>query len=204
MPDIAAELGVSRGSVSLWTRDIEVVVRRRASPRAPNSLQRAKQAEIDTLLAEGRARIGELSERDLLIAGAALYAGEGAKADGKVVFANSDPLMMAMFCAWLRTCFDIDERRLRFRLYLHEGLDLGVAETFWSESTGIPTSQFQAAYRAVADPTRRSSKHPMGCASVIYCRSRTHRAIMGLVQALLTSTGHSGVAQLAEQTTVNR
>jgi hypothetical protein len=31
-------------------------------------------------LEAGRARIGQLSERDLLIAGTALYAGEGSKA----------------------------------------------------------------------------------------------------------------------------
>ncbi|MCU1485510.1 MAG: putative ATPase subunit of terminase (gpP-like), partial [Actinomycetia bacterium] len=58
MPDIGAELGVSRGSVSAWTRDIPVVVRRRTSPRAPNALQRAKAAEVERLLAEGRERIG--------------------------------------------------------------------------------------------------------------------------------------------------
>jgi transcriptional regulator with XRE-family HTH domain len=60
MPDIAAELGVSRGSVSLWTRDVpfEPRARTRARSRGPNALQRAKQAEIDRLLDEGRARIG--------------------------------------------------------------------------------------------------------------------------------------------------
>ena len=192
MPDIAAELDVSRGSVSAWTRDIEVEPRprRRARSRAPNALQRAKAAEIEALLAEGRTRIGELSERDLLIAGTALYAGEGGKTRDKVVFANSDPEMVAMFCRWLRTTFAIDETRLRFRLYLHEGLDLEAANRFWSELTGIPSGQFQRPYRAIADATRRSNKHEMGCASVIYCCSRTHRAISGLVDALLTSTSH--------------
>jgi hypothetical protein len=188
MPDIAAELGVSRGSVSAWTRDIEVVVHRRASPRAPNRLQRAKAAEVEAGLAAGRQRIGELSDRDLLVAGTALYAGEGAKTDGSVRFANSDPRMVAMFCTWLRTCFSIDEARLRVRLYLHEGLDLDAAESFWAELTGIPRAQFTAPYRAAPDPSIRRSKHPMGCPSVVYSCSRTHRAIMGLVHALLPST----------------
>jgi hypothetical protein len=40
-------------------------------------------AEIDRLLAEGRARIGRLSEREFLIAGVALYAGEGSKGGRK-------------------------------------------------------------------------------------------------------------------------
>src|SRR5947209_7273455 len=79
VPDIAAELGVARSSVSLWVRDLPYVAgpRRLRRPRPPNRLQRAKQAEIERLLAEGRERIGVLSDREFLVAGAGLYAGEG-------------------------------------------------------------------------------------------------------------------------------
>src|SRR5438128_385559 len=74
-----------------------------ARRRGPNKLQRAKQEEIDRLLAEGALRIGELTSRDLLIAGAALYAGEGSKTDGAVKFANSDPRMIWLFLRWFRS-----------------------------------------------------------------------------------------------------
>ena len=64
MPDIAAHLGVSRSSVSLWTRDVPVELGpRRRGPRQPNVLERRKAVEIAELLEEGRARIGVLSER---------------------------------------------------------------------------------------------------------------------------------------------
>jgi hypothetical protein len=132
--------------------------------------------------------IGDLSDRDLLIGGTALYAGEGSKTDGGVLFANSDPAMVRMFLAWLRRFFEVDEARLRVRLYLHEGLDLDGAQQFWSALTGIPVLQFIKPYRAVADSSIRSSKHPMGCVSVVYSSSPVHRRIMGLVGALLTST----------------
>src|SRR2546421_12316257 len=81
MPEIAATLGVSRSSVSLWTRDVPFVrgPRRLSTNRKPSSLTVAKQAEIDRLLVEGRETIGRLSDRDFLIAGVALYAAEGAK-----------------------------------------------------------------------------------------------------------------------------
>jgi hypothetical protein len=153
--------------------------------RAPNALQRRKQAEIERLVAEGRARIGRLSEREFLVAGAALYAGEGSKTDGEVRFANTDPRMIAFFCAWLRRFFAIDEARLRVRLYLHEGLDLAASVAFWSGMTGIPPSQFRKPYRAVPDPTIRHTKHVHGCVSIGYSCSATHRSIMGLVGALL-------------------
>ena len=206
--EIAAELGVSKSSVSLWVRDVpfdEAMRAQRAGAnrnrgargRRPNRLQRAKRAEVDRLRADGRRRVGDLSDRDLLIAGTALYAGEGGKTEGSVTFTNSDPRMIALFCRWVRHCFEIDEARLRVFLYLHDGLDLDAAIHFWSELTGIPEAQFGKPYRAVADPSIRKSKHPMGCPRVTYSCSRTHRAVIGLVEALLSSDFPSGVAQLA-------
>jgi hypothetical protein len=123
------------------------------------------------------------------VAGVALYAGEGAKTDGVVKFANTDPRMVLFFMSWLRTFFVIDEARLRFRLYLHLGLDLEGAHAFWSELTAIPLGQFLVPYRAVIDSSIRSTKQPLGCATVADACSRTHRSIMGLVEALLTSAG---------------
>ena len=189
LADIADELGVAKSSVSLWVRDVAFTPRprRTARRREPSSLQRRKQAEIEELLAEGRRRIGALSEKELLVAGAALYAGEGAKRDGRVGFANSDPRMIAFFCAWMRRFFVEDELRWRLRLYLHEGLDIDAANQFWTQVTGIPCEQFLRPYRAAADPSIRRSKHPMGCPSVYYSSARAHRAVMGLVHALLES-----------------
>src|SRR4051812_44733838 len=87
---IADHLGVAKSTVSLWVRDVVFVPRPRSTARnrPPNRLQLAKQAEIEAAQEWGTRLVGVLSERDLLIAGAALYAGEGAKTDGKVVFTN--------------------------------------------------------------------------------------------------------------------
>ncbi len=146
-------------------------------------------AELD---AEGRRRIGTLDRDAFLVAGAALYAGEGSKNDKCVSFANTDARMMRFFCAWMRRFFDVDEARLRVRVYLHEGLDLDAAETFWSTITAVPRGQFRAPYRAVPDPTIRRNKHEFGCCYVNYSCARTHRAIMGLVRALLSSDAIPG------------
>lgn len=85
LAEIAAELGVAKSSVSLWVRDVDFVPRaRRMAPRRPSSLMLAKQAEIEELRTAGLEAIGRLSEREFLVAGLALYAGEGAKQDGAV------------------------------------------------------------------------------------------------------------------------
>jgi hypothetical protein len=186
--EIAAHLGVAKSSVSLWVRDVEfspLPRPPRGRRRDPNALQRRKRAEIDRLVEEGRARIGRLSEREFLVAGVALYAGEGSKGDGTVRFVNSDPRMVVLFCTWLRHFYEIDESRLRLTLYLHQGLDLSAAMAYWSALTGIPESQFCKPYRAVPDPSIRHAKHVHGCVTVRYSCSATHRSIMGLVGALL-------------------
>lgn len=203
MPDIAPELGVARSSVSLWTRDVDFVPRRGRRTGGPSRGQHpqhlARVAEVTHLLGEGRSRIGNLGEQEFLVAGTALYAGEGDKTDRAVGFANTDARMITFFCAWLRHFFEIDERRLHLRLYLHQGLDLELANLFWSRSTGIPIAQFWQPYRAIPDRSLRRSKHPMGCPKVVYPCASTHRAVMGLVHALLASEARSGVAQSAAQ-----
>ena len=186
LADIADELGVSKASVSVWVRDVEFTPspRRGARRRGPNALQRRKQAEIAAADEAGARRLRALTQQEFLIAGLALYAGEGTKGDGRVALANTDPKILGFFCRWLRTFFDIDETRVRVALYLHEGLDLDAAMALWSEVTGVPPEQFSKPYRAVAKGGIRSSKHPYGCATVRYSCSRTHRQVMGLMRAL--------------------
>src|SRR5215216_6198506 len=109
----------------------------RTGARTPR-MKRGRQ--IADLNREARERIGTLSDGEFLVSGVALYSGEGAKGDGTVQFANTDPMMIRFFCAWLRRFFDVDELRLRVRVYLHQGLDLERAETFCSTLTGVPLS----------------------------------------------------------------
>jgi hypothetical protein len=71
---------------------------KRARRHAPNKLQRRKQREIEDLRDEGRRRIGNLSAREFLVAGTALYAGDGSKSDGCVKFTNNDARLVAFFC----------------------------------------------------------------------------------------------------------
>ena len=192
--DIAAELGVSKSSVSLWVRDVEFVPspRRRTRPPRVSSLHLRKMEEIASLDAAAVAEIGQMTDREFLMAGIALYAGEGSKTDGAIKFANTNPALVVLFLAWLRRFFTVEESRLRVNLYLHEGLDIDAAVEYWSRLTGIPASQFGKPYRAVADPTIRRTKHMMGCPAVVYCSTTTHRRVMGLVRALSCPTALPG------------
>jgi hypothetical protein len=195
VPDIAKELGVSKSSVSLWVRDVEFVPRPRhrgGGSAKPHPMHLARLADDERCRREGAERIGRLSEREFLVLGLALYAGEGSKTRGDVGFANSDPQLILIFITWLRRFFDVDESRLRVKLYLHEGLDLEAAIEFWSTLTGIPPRQFGKPYRAVADPSIRRTKHVMGCPCIAYSCAAVHRRVMGLIEAVTSTSAIPG------------
>jgi len=152
----------------------------------PHPLHLKKLAEIEECRQWGSDQVGELSDRDLLMAGVGLYAGDGGKLDGLVTFSNSNPALVGLMCRWLRRFFDIDETRLRLALYLHEGLDLVAASKHWHGVTAIPIEQFHKPYRAVPDVGIRHTKHEFGCAHVRYACSRTQRKILGLLEGLVS------------------
>jgi len=193
--DIARELGVSKASVSVWVRDVDFVPRPRnrghpAGPKHPMRLK--KEAEIASCREEAEAWVGQLTDRDLAMYALALYAGEGGKTEGALIFANSNPKLVAVFLRWLRTEFEIDESRLRVGLYLHADLDLDAAVVHWSAVTGIPPEQFHKPYRAVVDPTRRGNRHECGCARVLYADTALHRRVMARIEAVTSTFANPG------------
>lgn len=191
--DVAVAVGAPKGTVYGWVRDIPGPPRelwRPAVRRTKGSLHARKLAEIAECEAWARERVAALSDDAFFAAGIALYIGEGHKRDGCVGFTNTNRRVIQWFISWLRTYFEIDESRLRARLYLHQGLDLDAAIHFWSTATGIPAAQFGKPYRAKPDPSIRSTKHPMGCLTINYGCSRTHRRVMALAEGLLSSLPH--------------
>jgi hypothetical protein len=193
--EIATELGVSKSSVSLWVRDVEFVPRprNRGHPAGPFHPMRVKKAaEIARCRSEADAFIGAVSDRDLTMFALALYAGEGSKRDGSLVFANSDPILMRIFVTWLRSELSVEESRLRMKLYLHADLDLEAAIGFWHGVTGVPRSQFNKAYRAVVDDTMRHNRHVYGCASLVCHSTLVHRRVMAMIGAVTSKVAGPG------------
>ena len=189
VPDIAAELGVSKSSVSLWVRDVPTppMVRRRTRSHTEHPAKVRARQEVVEMDALGVDRLGTLAEQAFLAAGAALYAGEGSKRTGAVGFTNTNADMVRFFVMWLRRFFDVDDARLRATIYLHRELDLDAAAAFWSDTLGIPVAQFNKPHIVEPGPRFRTSKHEMGCVNVRYNCTSTHRNVMGLVRALISS-----------------
>lgn len=155
--EIIAELGVSKSSVSLWVRDMPQVGRPTYQERATsaeNARQHhatetlRRQARLRAITAGAAAEIGELSEREMLIAGAVAYWCEGTKnkahrADNRVEFINSDPGLIVFFLRFLAAA-GIPAERVACRLHIHETADVPASQQFWRDITGLPAAQFRS------------------------------------------------------------
>lgn len=157
--EIAAQLGVSKSSVSLWVRDLpkpERLSYEETRKRAAAGVRRYWEAEREARRtqyaaerAEAAAQIGELTDREILIAGAIAYWCEGSKSkahrnDERVVFINSDPDLIRFFLRFLQAA-GTPPADLAFRVYIHETADVAAAERYWTEVTGAQPGQFRKA-----------------------------------------------------------
>jgi transcriptional regulator with XRE-family HTH domain len=184
---IADELGVAKGTVSVWVRDVDHVPnpRNRGHPsHKPHPLTVKKAEQLRRLREDAKSLAETLGHSDLTMFCLGLYAGEGTKTSSSVGLANTNPLLLRVFLSWLRAEFAIDESRLRCVIYLHEGLDIDAATVYWSELLQIPRSQFTKPYRALADPSRRAAKHVHGCATVRYSCTGTLRTLLAMIEAV--------------------
>jgi len=201
--EIAAELGVSKSSVSLWVRDMprrgrisyeefrkrnaEGVSRYWAAEHARREAQR--QVVSDRAAAE----IGPLCEREVLIAGAIAYWCEGAKTkphrrEDRVTFINSDPKLIKFFLRFL-TAAGIAPDDLICRLYIHETADVAAAEQFWKEITGLRPEQFRRPTLKRHNPKtvrKNTGDDYHGCLVIIVRRSCSlYRRIDGWASAVM-------------------
>ncbi|MFH9687071.1 hypothetical protein ACH4LE_12245 [Streptomyces sp. NPDC017413] len=150
---IQVELGCSKGSISLWVRDLPKPERRRTREESSAIGRRGWEATLQRRDTERRAmkgkaagEVGEMTDRELFLLGVALYWAEGSKSkpyrtQERGTFVNSDPGMIEVFLAWLRL-LGVPQERLRFHIHIHETADITAAERYWITLTGAAPSAF--------------------------------------------------------------
>nr|WP_179167364.1 hypothetical protein [Streptomyces sp. 13-12-16] len=151
---IQVELGCSKGSISLWVRDLPKPERKRSREEASaiarrgwEATLRLREEERQRTKAAAASEIGTLSDRELFIAGVALYWAEGSKDKPyarreNVQFVNSDPGVIHVYLAWL-DLLGVERSRLRSRVMIHETADIEGAESYWAHLLGVDVSLLQ-------------------------------------------------------------
>jgi len=200
LKQIASSLGVSKGSVSAWVRDIQLskdllvniknqirLAREKARiTRLSNTLER----NIE-LYSNCKDEILPFSRRDLWIAGIMLYAGEGNKtvnvSNQHIDLANSDPNILRVFINFLINTFLVSKEKIRVRLILYEDIDPKEAQEYWAHELSIPHKQFQKpfikkSYRDI--PSRHRRRSEFGTAHINVYDVRIYRKLLAWLQAI--------------------
>lgn len=146
MKELAALLGVSRSTVSLWVRDIELTEEQRAFLRRRMG-GRIDGARVNTVRGLERRRKAQAAGRGrakgndpLHLAGCMLYWAEGSRARHSVEFVNSDPAMIAFFVRFLRLCYAVPDSKIRVtcNLFADHEVQQREIERFWLGLLGLP------------------------------------------------------------------
>ena len=156
--DIATALSVAKSSVSLWVRDLPRPARlsyaecRKRSAEGARRYWAAERPAREARRAAAReataAQIGELTDREMLIAGAIAYWCEGSKNkpgpwNDQVIFTNTDPGLIRFFLRFLEA-IGTPWEDITFRICIHESADVESAQRFWLEVTDASPDQFRS------------------------------------------------------------
>lgn len=155
-PEIATELSVAMGSLSLWLHDLPVperVRRRRVAHleglqgAGGDKLHRRALERRDHRVTFAQSAVGPLAARELFFIGLALYWAEGSKdkpwkRHGRVRLTNSDAGLLRIYLAWLEL-LGIRRDELTFSLSIHESSDAAANERWWQQQLGLDPGQFR-------------------------------------------------------------
>jgi hypothetical protein len=200
MKQIAALLGVSVSTVSLWTRDIELTSEQRRrnnfrNPRAPQN-PRAIAARARSWAARNRHRRRSFQEEGrskaregdaLHMAGCMLYWAEGSKRRNSVTLANSDVHLVSHFCRFLTESLGVDAADITISLnvYTNNGLTIKQIERHWLDALGLPRSCLRK-HSLNSLPTSSSGQKrnrlPYGVCTIRVHRTQVVQHIYGAIQ----------------------
>nr|WSY54321.1 hypothetical protein OG999_32100 [Streptomyces sp. NBC_00886] len=151
---IQVELGCSKSSISLWVRDLPKPERRDPTEQAKLAARKRwdhelaiRDEERQKTKAAATQEIGTLSDRELFLAGVALYWAEGTKDKPydrreKVIFVNSDPGVIRLYGTWL-DLLGVAPDRIQYRVMIHMTADVEAAKRYWADLVGVDVSTFQ-------------------------------------------------------------
>lgn len=199
---IAGYLGISKSTASIWVRDIILTVEQMEELKNimlhGSELGRTKGAIvqkerrlkfIEESRNKGIAELSTITERELLIAGLALYWGEGSKKSQEVEFCNSDPKMIQFLLLWLKKSFEITQDEIKCCVginEIHRKRD-ELVKDYWSKISGIPLSQFRkTSFKKVKNiKVYENFNDHYGTLSVVVLKpSRFYFKILGLIEGL--------------------
>ena len=145
---IAKTLGVSSGSVHLWTKNICLTKEQEESLKSrsghgstfrsihPDAMKKRLAYYLNQRLSWQEKGRKKAREKDAMHAsGCMLYWGEGSKTGGQIEFTNSDPNMMLFFIKFLHECFGVSKDMMYISISCYTDMKTqSEIENYWLKS----------------------------------------------------------------------
>lgn len=194
----------SKGTLSYWFRDLiipsETKKRLAANIRRAHerglfrfNKERSRRVQNENREAEkkGRLAIGRLTERELMLVGAALYWGEGTKSTSNgtyfaLAFANSDPGLVRIYMKFIREIFHVPEEKIRAGIHIHDNILPDTAKRFWSRVTKLPVGRFYIVKHLSRASKRKrpTNRLPYGTVAIKVHKRILFYNVMGFIKGL--------------------
>lgn len=192
---IVKEANLTKSSVSLWVRDIQLTKTQRKElsekGRSVESVERRRisrlanaQAKRQIIIDQAKEDFDEISPEQLKLIGAMLYWGEGGKTDHwSVRLANSDPAIIKVMMRFFREVCKVPEDKFRAHIHTFENADVQKTEKYWSQISGIPLEQFYKTYTkpSIASLQKRKTL-PFGTLDLYVHNTKLFLTIMGWIE----------------------
>jgi len=167
---IKSTLNVSKGSLSLWLKDMPLSDERIRELRDNSQIRIEKTRETKRRKKEQRrtevykkvASDIEKSKNSFFVSGFYLYWGEGTKtAEYSVSFTNTDSTMVRCFIQWL-SLLGVPTNRLKVKLHVYSDQNEKRLKEYWSNQTGVPLENFNKTYIKTSELGRKTYKGMYG------------------------------------------
>lgn len=183
---------VSKSSLSMWLEKYPLSIDRLRELRDHSQVRIEKCRETKIKKREVRQlgvykkvseNIGDLTKRELMLAGFFLYWGEGTKSSGcTVMLSNTDPDVLKLFIQWLKL-FDITNDRIVIKLHIYKDMNPSTSVQYWSEQLYIPPKQFNKPtikHSNLCDITYKNGFGHGTCHVQVFSRDLKEYILMGL------------------------
>jgi hypothetical protein len=206
--EIKKALGIPKSTLSGWFKNLTLPLKARKLLEKKGRTARKPLMDFNrrrTLLIKSENKdikekslkdIGQLSKRELMLIGTALYWGEGyrieiQKGSPTISFANSDPAMATLFIRFLREILRITEEKIRPRVQIFGNIEPADAVNFWSKVLSVPPARFHV-YSAISragNGKRPKNFLPFGTLQINVCDRVNAFKIQGWINGLTKQAG---------------
>jgi len=194
LKEISENLGISKSTASVWLRHVNLPTKAKerisnlgicGRAKALETSRRKREKENAVIIDKVKDHLIK-AKIDLKVACSLLYWGEGTKhkSNSAVSFTNSDPEMISYFLYVFRNSFNLNEKKFRALIHLHEYHNAEKQLKFWSEVTKIPVSQFYRSYLKKNTGKNKKENYP-GCINIRYFDSKIYRELIFTIRKLI-------------------